>query len=112
MSPSGAHASPSQPAVVRQTTTSTQPPPPNATAAQAVTATATGAAVGAASADATARARLQHLVDAVAHQQPRLAWAAGDRTNDTAVLVTDLAGGWIPPGIALPAAVTLLPPAR
>ncbi|WP_155770440.1 DUF5632 domain-containing protein [Mycobacterium asiaticum] len=112
VSPSGAHASPSQPAVVRQTTTSTQPPPPNATAAQAVTATATGAAVGAASADATARARLQHLVDAVARQQPRLAWAAGDRTNDTTVLVTDLAGGWIPPGIALPAAVTLLPPAR
>lgn len=112
VSPSGAHASPGQPAVVRQTTSSAPPPPPNATGAQAVTATATGAAVGAASTDAAARARLQRLVDAVARQQPRLAWAAGDRADDTALLVTDLAGGWIPPGVALPAAVTLLPPAR
>ncbi|HTQ20133.1 DUF5631 domain-containing protein, partial [Mycobacterium sp.] len=62
--------------------------------------------------DATARARLQRLVAAVARQQPRLAWAAGDRADNTTVLATDLASGWIPPGIDLPAAVTLLPPAR
>ncbi|KLO26693.1 hypothetical protein ABH37_17575 [Mycobacterium haemophilum] len=80
--------------------------------AQAVAATATGAVVGAASADATARARLQRLINAVARQQPRLAWAAGDRADNTTVLVTDLANGWIPPGIDLPAAVTLLQPAR
>lgn len=66
---------------------------------------------GAVSAEATARARLQRLVDAVARQQPRLAWAAGDRPDDTTLLVTDLASGWIPPGIELPGAVTLLDPA-
>lgn len=48
----------------------------------------------------------------MARQQPRLAWAAGDRTDNTTVLATDLASGWIPPGIDLPAAVTLLPPER
>jgi hypothetical protein len=80
--------------------------------AQAVVATATGAVAGAASADATARARLQRLVAAVARQQPRLAWAAGDRPDNTTVLATDLASGWIPPGIDLPTAVTLLQPAR
>jgi RimJ/RimL family protein N-acetyltransferase len=70
-----------------------------------------GALAGAASADATSWARLQRLVDSVARQQPRLAWAAGDRPDGTTVLVTDLASGWIPPGIDLPAAVTLLDPA-
>jgi hypothetical protein len=64
------------------------------------------------SADATARARLQRLLTAVARQQPLLAWAVGDRPDDTTVLVTDLASGWIPPGVDLPAAVTLLEPAR
>lgn len=67
---------------------------------------------GAVSADATARIRLQRLVEAVAAQQPRLAWAVGDRPDDTTVLVTDLASGWIPPGIEIPSAVTLLDPAR
>jgi hypothetical protein len=79
---------------------------------QAVAATAAGAAAGAASANATARARLQRLVASVARQQPRLAWAAGERADKTTVLTTDLASGWIPPGIDLPAAVTLLPPER
>jgi hypothetical protein len=67
---------------------------------------------GAASADATARTRLQRLVAVVAAQQPRLAWAVGDRADDTTVLVTDLASGWIPPGIEIPSAITLLEPAR
>jgi hypothetical protein len=48
----------------------------------------------------------------VAAQQPRLAWAVGDRADDTTVLVTDLASGWIPPGIEIPSAITLLEPAR
>ncbi|OBJ57886.1 hypothetical protein A9W95_12310 [Mycobacterium sp. 1423905.2] len=108
--PSSGQAGTGQPAVVRQTPAPTKPPPPPAT--EAVAATATGAAAGAASADATARARLQRLVNSVARQQPRLAWAAGDRPDDTTLLTTDLASGWIPPGIELPAAVTLLPPAR
>ncbi|OBK31437.1 hypothetical protein A5634_14085 [Mycobacterium asiaticum] len=101
-----------QPAVVRQTPPTSPPPQPSTIGTQAVAATATGAAVGTASADSIARKRLQHLVAAVARQQPRLAWAAGDRNDNTTVLVTDLASGWIPPGIDLPAAVTLLAPAR
>jgi hypothetical protein len=75
-------------------------------------ATAGGALAGAVSADATARARLQRLLAVVARQQPKLAWAIGDRPDGTTILVTDLASGWIPPGIDIPSAVTLLEPAR
>jgi hypothetical protein len=81
-------------------------------ATEAAVATASGAVAGVASAHATARTRLERLVAVVARQQPRLAWAAGDRADNTTVLATDLASGWIPPGIDLPAAVTLLPPAK
>jgi hypothetical protein len=77
---------------------------------QAVVATAGGAVAGAASAQTTAQARLQRLVDFVAHQEPRLRWAAGDRHDGTTVLVTDLASGWIPPGIAIPSVVSLVEP--
>lgn len=112
VTPSSVHSAANQPAVVRQTASSTPPPPPPTQGTQAVAATATGAAIGTASADATARKRLQRLVNTVARQQPRLAWAAGDRADNTTLLVTDLASGWIPPGIDLPSAVTLLPPAR
>ncbi|MGH3561253.1 MAG: DUF5632 domain-containing protein [Mycobacterium sp.] len=87
-------------------------PSPSGLGAQAVAATAGGALTGATSAEAAARARLRRLVEAVARQQPRLSWAAGDRPDDTTVLVTDLASGWVPPGIDLPAAVQLLDPAR
>jgi uncharacterized protein DUF5632/uncharacterized protein DUF5631 len=79
---------------------------------QVVMATASGAMAGAMSADATARGRLQRLLAVVARQQPLLAWAIGDRPDGTTVLVTDLASGWIPTGVDLPAAVTLLEPAR
>ncbi|MEE6179072.1 DUF5631 domain-containing protein [Mycobacterium sp. 050134] len=52
------------------------------------------------------------MVDAVARQEPRLSWAAGLRDDGSAsLLVTDLAGGWIPPHVRLPAHVTLLQPA-
>jgi hypothetical protein len=54
---------------------------------------------------------LQRLLAVVTRQQPRLGWAIGDRADDTTVLVTDVASGWIPPGIELPSAVTLLEPA-
>ncbi|HEX7322696.1 MAG TPA: DUF5631 domain-containing protein [Mycobacterium sp.] len=77
---------------------------------QAAAATAGGAAVGATSADTAARTRLQRIVDAVARQEPQLAWAAGDRPEGATVLVTDLASGWIPPGIDIPTAATLLQP--
>jgi hypothetical protein len=84
---------------------------PSSVGAQTAMVAAGGALVGAASAGATNRARLQRLVDSVARQQRQLAWAAGDRPDGATVLVTDLACGWIPPGIDLPAAVTLLDPA-
>ena len=90
----------------------TQPPAPIGFAGKAVMAGAGGAVAGAVSADATARIRLQRIVDAVARQEPRLAWAAGDRPDDATVLLTDLAGGWIPPGIEIPSATTLLEPGR
>jgi len=91
---------------------STQQPAPVGIAGKAVAAAAGGAVAGAVSADATARIRLQRIVDVVARQQSRLAWAVGDRPDETTVLITDLAGGWIPPGIDIPAAVTLLEPCR
>ncbi len=79
--------------------------------ASALSAT-TGGTAGAASTRAAERQRLQRLVDAVARQEPRLSWAAGLRDDGaTSVLVTDLAGGWIPPHVRLPAHVTLLKPA-
>jgi hypothetical protein len=56
--------------------------------------------------------RLRRLVAFVARQEPRLNWAVGDYEDGTTVLVSDLAHGWIPPGIKLPAGVRLLEPGR
>lgn len=56
--------------------------------------------------------RLNRLLEFVVRQEPRLNWAIGDRTDGTTVLVTDLAHGWIPSGISLPAGVRLLEPER
>ncbi|WP_219066008.1 DUF5632 domain-containing protein [Candidatus Mycobacterium methanotrophicum] len=99
-------------AMVRQPAMSTLAQSPPGVGTQSVLATAGGATAGAMSADATAQTRLQRLVAVAASQQPRLAWAVGERPDDTTVLVTDLASGWIPPGIEIPAAVTFLEPAR
>ncbi len=85
-------------------------PAPASVGEQAVVATAGGAAAGTASAQATAKARLQRIVDFVARQEPRLQWVAGERADGTTVLITDLARGWIPPGISIPSVVTLLEP--
>jgi Family of unknown function (DUF5631)/Family of unknown function (DUF5632) len=85
---------------------------PMGMAGKAVAAAAGGAVAGAVSADATARIRLQRIVDAVARQESRLAWGAGDRPDETTLLITDLAGGWIPPSIDIPAMVALLEPGR
>lgn len=79
-------------------------------ASASATSAATGATAGAASARAAEQQRLQRIVDAVARQEPRLSWAAGLRDEGTTTLVTDLAGGWIPPHVRLPAHVTLLEP--
>ncbi|MGH3598134.1 MAG: DUF5632 domain-containing protein, partial [Mycobacterium sp.] len=58
------------------------------------------------------RDRLQGLLQFVARQEPGLHWAVGNREDGTTVLVTDLAHGWIPPGITLPTGVRLLGPER
>jgi hypothetical protein len=58
------------------------------------------------------RDRLERLLQFVARQEPGLRWAVGTREDGTTLLVTDLAHGWIPPGITLPAEVKLLEPAR
>ena len=55
---------------------------------------------------------LVRLLKFVARQEPGLRWAVGTREDGTTLLVTDIAHGWIPPGITLPAEVRLLPPER
>jgi hypothetical protein len=54
--------------------------------------------------------RLSRILEFVVRQEPRLHWAVGDRGDGTTLVVTDLAHGWIPSGIALPAGVRLLEP--
>ena len=110
VSPSAGAGGIAQPVVRQPTAAPLAHPAPAGIGEQAVVATAGGAAAGAASAQATAKARLQRLVDHVANQEPRLRWAAGEQADGTTLLVTDLASGWIPPGIALPSVVTLLEP--
>lgn len=82
----------------------------SAMASASAASAATGATAGAVSGRTAEQQRLQRLVDAVARQEPRLSWAAGLRDDGTTTLVTDLAGGWIPPHVRLPAHVTLLEP--
>jgi Family of unknown function (DUF5631)/Family of unknown function (DUF5632) len=57
-------------------------------------------------------ARLERLLKFVARQESGLRWAVGKRADGTTLMVTDLAHGWIPPGISLPAEVRLLEPER
>lgn len=54
--------------------------------------------------------RLHRLLMFVARQQPELHWAIGDIDDGGTLLVTDVAHGWVPPGIRLPAGVRLLEP--
>jgi hypothetical protein len=110
VSPSAGSGGLAQPVVRQPTAAPLAHPAPAGIGEQAVVATAGGAAAGAASAQATAKARLRRLVDFVANQEPRLRWTAGEQADGTTILVTDLASGWIPPGIALPSVVTLLDP--
>jgi hypothetical protein len=56
--------------------------------------------------------RLDRLLKFVARQEPGLPWAVGVREDGTTLLVTDLAHGWVPPGINLPDQVRLLEPGR
>jgi hypothetical protein len=82
---------------------------PGATDVEA-TAAKTPAAVEPTVANESSDERLQRLLAFVVHQEPRLNWAVGDLSDGTTVVVTDLAHGWIPPGITLPAGVRLLEP--
>ncbi|MBV8787203.1 MAG: DUF5631 domain-containing protein [Mycobacterium sp.] len=54
--------------------------------------------------------RLSRILEFVVRQEPRLHWAVGDRVDGATLLVTDLAHGWVPSGITLPAGVRLLEP--
>ncbi len=56
--------------------------------------------------------RLERLLKFVARQEPGLRWAVGVREDGSTLLVTDLAHGWVPPGITLPNEVRLLEPGR
>jgi hypothetical protein len=56
--------------------------------------------------------RLERLLKFVARQEPGLRWAVGKLADGTTLLTTDLAHGWIPPGITLPTQVRLLEPQR
>ncbi len=58
----------------------------------------------------TAEIRLRRIVNSIARQQPELRWAVGDLVDGSTVLVTDLAGGWIPPHIDIPVGVSLIEP--
>lgn len=54
--------------------------------------------------------RLTPLLTALARQIPELSWAVGERADGVIVAVTDLAGGWIPPSVTIPAGVRLPEP--
>lgn len=82
----------------------------SAMASASAASAAAGATAGAVSGRTAEQQRLQRLVDAVARQEPRVSWAAGLRDDGTTLLATDLASGWIPPHVRLPAHVTLLEP--
>ena len=90
-------------------TTMVRPQPVHAVAA-ASGAVAAGAVASYKASRAAARNRLTRLLAAVVVQAPDLRWAVGERPDGTAVLVTDLAYGWIPPHVGIPAGVRLLEP--
>jgi len=111
--PTTAAAGGVNPTVVQKAAAPTPAPTtPTGLTESAVAATTMGATTGAAAAQRAKLDRLRTVVEAVARQQPRLRWAAGERDDGTMVLVTDLAHGWIPPHIEIPAGVRLLPPAK
>lgn len=113
LNPGSVSSSTAQPTVLRGT--------PSASAAttasqstvmteRALAAASLGAATSTTATRSLAEARLRRLLDAVARQQPRLRWGIGDLEDGSTVLVTDLASGWIPPDIAIPTGVRLVPP--
>lgn len=101
---SGAHT-PS--GVVRQQPTEREPV---ALAEKAYAATSTGAIAAATAQKVAATKRLKDLLAAVVQQEPKLRWAIGDHSNGTTVIATDIAFGWIPPHVEIPAGLTLIQP--
>lgn len=101
------------PAVMRQAP-ATPAAGPSAPLASALAAPAAGAAAGAVAGTAARltveQGRCDDLVAAVARQEPRLRWGVSLRSDGTTLLVTDLAGGWIPPHVKTPEGVTLVNP--
>lgn len=59
---------------------------------------------------ATPNQRLRRLLDMVARQEPLLRWMIGEREDHRVILATDLADGWIPPNIDIPAGIGLPAP--
>lgn len=97
----------------RPTGTGVASVPPVGAAELASAAATTGAGTGALAREQAEQERLQRVVAAAARQAPGLTWVAGLRDDwATTVLVTDVAGGWIPPQVQLPRGVTLLAPAN
>lgn len=71
----------------------------------------TGAVAGAAAKASDAQRRCDDAVAALAFQEPRLRWAAGlDDVDGQVLVVTDLAGGWLPGHVRPPAGVRLVEP--
>lgn len=111
LNPSAPASGLGQPAVVNKAPATAASSPTGLTES-ALTATSSATAAAAAATLTAARARLRHLVEAVARQQPGLSWAIGEHADGRTILVTDIAAGWIPPGIDIPTGLTLLAPAR
>ena len=111
VNPASGTGAANQPVVrqVQPTAAPTAPATPGLTE-NAVAAASVGATAGIASAQAVAHSRLVSLVESVARQEPLLSWAVGDLDDDTTVLATDLASGWIPPHVEIPSGVRLLAP--
>lgn len=85
----------------------TAPPSPEPVPAEPIPATPAPPAI-----TEPSEQRLQRLLAFVARQEPGLRWAIGSFDDGRTLLVTDVAGGWIPSGIELPAGVHLLEPGR
>lgn len=72
--------------------------------------TATGAAAGATANPSPGEERVRRLLNCVARQEPRLRWVIVEREDGTTLVATDLASGWVPPHVRIPAGVALPPP--
>ena len=83
---------------------------PGSAITAAAGAVAAGAVAGYQANRSAAQNRLTRLLGAVVVQEPGLRWAVGERPDGTTVLVTDLADGWIPPHVGIPAGLRLLEP--